>query len=85
MKIIPGISTIDFRQSTFGIPVCVKNVPKYSTFDYRLSRYIFPKLLKKPKLLPECMGLVSAVDEDHSNAGQRREKLLPFPINPFGV
>ena len=57
MKIIPGVSTINFWQSTFGISVCVENVPKYLTFDYWLSRYIFPKLLKKSKLLPERMGL----------------------------
>ena len=46
---------------TFGLSVSVKNVLKYSTFDYWLSRYIFPKLLEIPKLLPECMALISTL------------------------
>ena len=42
-----------------------ENVPKYSTFDYWLSRYIFPKLLKILKLLPERMGLDLIIQRFH--------------------
>ena len=57
-KIILKYSTTYQNWSTFSLLTLIKNVPKYSTFDYRLLRYIFPKLLEKPKLLPEGMGLV---------------------------
>ena len=46
------LSTIKFWY--FG----VENVPNYSCFGYWLSRYIFPKKLKIPKLLPERITLV---------------------------
>ena len=35
-----------------------KIVPKYSCFGYRFSRYIFPKKLGIPKLLPKRMALI---------------------------
>ena len=56
-KIIPKYLTSYRNWSTFGLSTLIENVPTYSTFDYQLSRYIFPKLLKKLKLLPERMGL----------------------------
>ena len=47
----------------FGNDTDTENVQEYLTFDYRLSRYIFPKLLEIPKLLPERIGLTYTLNE----------------------
>ena len=57
-KILAIFGNIFDNKPIFGTDTDTENVPEYSTFDYRLSRYIFLKLLKIPKLLPERMGLL---------------------------
>ena len=60
-KIIPEFSTSYQKWRTFDFWQTVENVPNYSCFVYRLSRYIFPKLLKIPKLLPKRMALAASI------------------------
>ena len=55
---LPKISTSYRKWPTFGISVSVENVPNYSVFYFRDRRYIFPKLLENPKLLPKRMALL---------------------------
>ena len=55
---LPKISTSYGKWPAFGISASVKNVPNYSVFYFRDRQYIFPKLLKNPKLLPKRMALV---------------------------
>ena len=44
-------------QHIFGLSVHVKSVPKNSSFYFHESRYIFGKMYRSSKLLPEPMAL----------------------------
>ena len=59
-----GLSKYSKKSENFrkGTPVDkerqYENVPNYSVFYFRDRRYIFPKLLEIPKLLPKRMALI---------------------------
>ena len=61
-KIIPEFSTSYQKWRTFDFRQTVENVPNSLVFYFRDRRYIFPKKLEIPKLLPKRMALLNITE-----------------------